>query len=131
MTEHFDELTVRPVGYVRSPVKESPPGDDWWQELVSEIVIDENLEEALEEIEFYRYLVILYWLHKRDRENIALKVNPKGRKDIPMRGIFATRTPDRINPIVDIQAETTVRPWPRIAAEARRAIPDGEHCSGE
>ncbi|MBN2238536.1 MAG: tRNA (N6-threonylcarbamoyladenosine(37)-N6)-methyltransferase TrmO [Dehalococcoidales bacterium] len=99
MTEQNEELIIKPVGYVRSPVKESPVEDNWWQDLVSEIVIDESLVDALDQIDYFTYLVILYWIHKRDRMHIALRINPKGRMDIPMRGIFSTRTPDRINPI--------------------------------
>lgn len=92
-------FTINPIGFVRNKYKENPDRDDWWQELVSEIVINENLEEGLDNLEKYRYFIILYWLHKRDRENLKLRINPRGRKDIPMRGIFATRTPDRPNPV--------------------------------
>ncbi len=84
---------------MRSPIAETPKEDDWWQTLVSEIVIEENLVDALDQIGFFQYYVILYWIHKRDRSNIVLRINPKGRKDIPVRGIFSTRTPDRPNPI--------------------------------
>jgi tRNA-Thr(GGU) m(6)t(6)A37 methyltransferase TsaA len=98
MTEK-PELILKPVGFVRNKYKENPDRENWWQELVSDIVIDENLEEGLYNLEKYRYFIILYWLHKRDRENIALRINPRGRKDIPQRGLFATRTPDRPNPI--------------------------------
>ncbi|NLE07744.1 MAG: tRNA (N6-threonylcarbamoyladenosine(37)-N6)-methyltransferase TrmO [Dehalococcoidales bacterium] len=92
-------LHCKPIGFVRSPIAETPKEDDWWQTLVSEIVIDENLVDALDQIGFFQYYVILYWIHKRDRSNIVLRINPKGRKDIPVRGIFSTRTPDRPNPI--------------------------------
>lgn len=105
MSENNNEFLVRSVGFVRSPVKENPKEDDWWLELVSEIVIDEALTEALTEITFYTHLTVLFWMHRRDLSNISLTVNPKGRKDIPGRGIFATRTPDRPNPI----GQTTVR----------------------
>ncbi len=99
MSEDLNELNCKPIGFVRSPVSETPHEEDWWQDLVSEIVIDESLAEALDEVDYFKYYVILYWIHKRDRSHIALRVNPKGRKDIPVRGIFSTRTPDRPNPI--------------------------------
>jgi tRNA-Thr(GGU) m(6)t(6)A37 methyltransferase TsaA len=105
MTENSPEMTVRPVGYVRSPVSEAPDEQDWWKDLVSEIVMDRDLTEALDEIDYFTYITVLFWMHKRDRSSLALKVNPMGRKDVPMRGLFATRTPDRPNPI----GQTTVR----------------------
>ena len=60
---------------------------------------DEDLEEGLDSLENYSHYIILYWLHKRDRDHLPLRINPRGRTDIPKRGIFATRTPDRPNPV--------------------------------
>ncbi len=98
MTE-IPNMNLRSIGFVRNEIKESPDEQDWWQELVSEIIIDESLIEGLDAIKNYPYLIVVYWLHKRDRDNIPLRINPRGRKDIPVRGIFATRTPDRPNPL--------------------------------
>lgn len=98
MTEK-PEMILRPIGFVRNKYKENPDQEDWWQELISEIVIDKDLEEGLDNLEKYQHYIILYWLHKRDRDNLPLKINPKGRKGIPKRGLFATRTPDRPNPV--------------------------------
>ena len=93
------EMILKPIGFVRNKYKENPNREDWWQDLVSEIVIDDYLEEGLDSLENYSYYIILYWLHKRDRDNLPLRINPKRRKDIPKRGLFATRTPDRPNPV--------------------------------
>jgi tRNA (adenine37-N6)-methyltransferase len=104
MKENNPEMLLKPVGIVRSLVKETPAEPDWWQELVSEIVIDETLTEALDGLETGQSLIILYWLHKRNRNDVPLKINPKGRKDLPLKGLFATRTPNRPNLI----GQTTV-----------------------
>jgi tRNA-Thr(GGU) m(6)t(6)A37 methyltransferase TsaA len=98
-------MILKPIGFVRNEYKENPNIEGWWQELVSEIIIDRNMEKGLDDLDKYPFIIVLYWLHKRDRNNMPLKINPKGRKDIPKRGIFATRTPDRPNPI----GKTTVR----------------------
>jgi tRNA-Thr(GGU) m(6)t(6)A37 methyltransferase TsaA len=105
MIENNPELIVRPVGYVRSPASKTPDEQDWWKDLVSEIVMDENLTEALDQLDYFTFITVLFWMHKRDRSNLPMKINPMGRKDIPKRGLFATRTPDRPNPI----GQTTVR----------------------
>ena len=42
-------------------------------------------------------LIILTWLHRADRD--VLQVHPRGDLERPLRGVFATRSPDRPNPI--------------------------------
>lgn len=42
-------------------------------------------------------LVVLFWLHKSNRE--TLKVYPRGDKSRGLRGVFSTRSPVRPNPI--------------------------------
>src|SRR6185437_8928548 len=42
-------------------------------------------------------LVVLTWLHQSHRD--VLKVHPRGKPENPLTGIFATRSPDRPNPI--------------------------------
>ena len=45
--------------------------------------------------------MVLYWPHLIDAERRNLrKVHPMGRKDLPIQGIFATRSPARPNPIL-------------------------------
>ena len=42
-------------------------------------------------------LLILTWLHLSERE--VLQVHPRGDLNRPLTGVFATRSPDRPNPI--------------------------------
>ncbi|HHD64496.1 MAG TPA: tRNA (N6-threonylcarbamoyladenosine(37)-N6)-methyltransferase TrmO [Desulfobulbaceae bacterium] len=42
-------------------------------------------------------IVVLFWLHKADRS--ILKVHPRGDSSRELRGVFATRSPARPNPI--------------------------------
>jgi tRNA-Thr(GGU) m(6)t(6)A37 methyltransferase TsaA len=45
-------------------------------------------------------LFVLFWLHKISAEQRKiLKVHPRGRKDMPLLGIFAVRTMLRPNPV--------------------------------
>jgi L-fuculose-phosphate aldolase len=41
--------------------------------------------------------VVLFWLHQSDRE--VLQVYPRGDRSRGLRGVFATRSPMRPNPI--------------------------------
>lgn len=92
------ELLLRPIGIVRNEVKEQMRGG--WQEVVSEITIEEDLTECLEGLEEFSHIIVVYWMHR-----VALggrppgKVHPKGRADLPLVGIFATRAPYRPNPL--------------------------------
>jgi tRNA-Thr(GGU) m(6)t(6)A37 methyltransferase TsaA len=42
-------------------------------------------------------ILVLTWLHQVDHE--TLKVHPRGEVQNPLSGVFATRSPDRPNPI--------------------------------
>ena len=97
MTGH--QLVVRPIGHVRSPL-ESVDGaplqgnegaPDAWLELV-----DETLP-AVDGIVVGDEIFVLTWLHRAQRD--VLKVHPRGDTRVPLAGVFATRSPDRPNPI--------------------------------
>jgi len=64
------------------------------------IEIHKDFLKALEGIEDFKYLWVLFWLHKilpNDRK--TLQVHPQGNFSIPKRGVFTTRSPVRPNPI--------------------------------
>jgi tRNA-Thr(GGU) m(6)t(6)A37 methyltransferase TsaA len=42
-------------------------------------------------------LILLTWLHLADRN--VLKTHPTGNTNMPLTGVFRTRSPDRPNPI--------------------------------
>lgn len=56
--------------------------------------------EALDGIEKNSHVVVLFWMHKVGKEaRSTLKLHPKGRMDLPLVGVLATRSPHRPNPI--------------------------------
>lgn len=61
------------------------------------IEIEESLAAALEGIAIGDEIVVLTWLHEARRD--VLKVHPRGDRKVPLHGVFATRSPDRPNPI--------------------------------
>ncbi len=99
MTDEFPPITLKTIGIVRSPAKETPKERDWWVELVSEIVINDSLTEALDGLEEFSHIIVIYWMHKIASSEIPLKVRPRGRKELPTRGLFASRAPHRPNRI--------------------------------
>ncbi|MFH0769704.1 MAG: tRNA (N6-threonylcarbamoyladenosine(37)-N6)-methyltransferase TrmO [Chloroflexota bacterium] len=106
MTDEFTSITLKPIGFVKSAVKERPPLADFnWGEVVSEIVINNSLTDALDGLEGFSHIIVLYWMHRLTSGEVPLKTHPRGKKELPLTGIFATRTPNRPNRI----GETTVR----------------------
>lgn len=90
---------VKPIGRVRSPVKErgEAPHQGRLAGVEAELVIDEAFREALDGINAGDKLFALCWYHMADRN--TLRVHPRADRSIPKRGVFATRSQDRPNPI--------------------------------
>jgi tRNA-Thr(GGU) m(6)t(6)A37 methyltransferase TsaA len=110
MNDTVTNMTLMPIGYVRSPIKEPTHERLNLKDIISEIVINENLTEALDGIEGFSHIIVLYWMHRAIREKKRLKTHPMGRSDVPEQGIFAVRTPNRPNPI----GKSTVRLLERL-----------------
>ena len=105
MADEFPEMTIRAIGVVRNGIHEPPTPRSDWDKVTSEIVVDENLAEALDGIEEFSHIIVLFWIHRSSEKELSLKQRPMGQKDRPLRGLFALRTPNRPNPI----GKTTVR----------------------
>ena len=98
MAAQLSEMTIRPIGIVRSQVRQKQKPDYNWQEIVSEIVIDDSLGEALDGLEDFSHIIVIYWLHLAvDPAKMAAKVHPRGEPELPLVGCFATRSPYRPN----------------------------------
>ena len=105
MTNGSNSMSLVAIGVVRSPLKEPTYGRLNLKEITSEIVINANFTEALDGLEGFSHIIVLYWMHLATREKKRLKTHPMGRQDVPPQGLFATRSPNRPNPI----GKTTVR----------------------
>jgi tRNA-Thr(GGU) m(6)t(6)A37 methyltransferase TsaA len=102
MTTPSEELKLRAIGTVRSEIKS--PDHQERPDLVSEIIVDKALTAALDDIDDFSHIIILWWIHKSHRP-APMKVHPRGNPENKLTGVFATRSPARPNPI----GESTVR----------------------
>jgi tRNA-Thr(GGU) m(6)t(6)A37 methyltransferase TsaA len=119
-----EEMTIKAVGYVRSKLKIpslKAKGEDIELEkglqqaameaktirsLISELVINPELDGILDGLEDFSHALVLYWPHLLPPHGRSLtKVHPIGQKEFPLVGIFSTCSPARPNPIL----VTTVR----------------------
>lgn len=91
-------LKLRVVGVVKSPLQERR--QDGWEEIVSEIIMDPDWNEGLEDLENFSHIIVLFWLNRiTSQERRIIQVHPRGRLDLPLVGVFASRSPMRPNPI--------------------------------
>ena len=91
-------MNLKRIGTIGNDVEEHGRRD--WQNIVSEIVIDDEFLEALDNIEEFSHIIVLYWMHKLDQsQRSVLKVHPRGQQDLPLVGVFSSRSPARPNPI--------------------------------
>jgi len=91
------KIEMEPVGFVKENTFESEVLNE---AKVSEIIIQNDLKAALDGIRDFSHLFIIFWMNRIPKDKRRrLKVHPRGRKDLPLLGVFATRTPYRANPI--------------------------------
>jgi tRNA-Thr(GGU) m(6)t(6)A37 methyltransferase TsaA len=91
--------TIEPIGYVRSALTrlEAAPrqGDEGAPEAW--LKLTPHVAQALTGIRVGDDLILLTWLHLAQRD--VLQVHPRGDLARPLTGVFATRSPDRPNPL--------------------------------
>ncbi len=97
-----ESLSLTPIGHIRTPFKdraEAPrqPGADG-AGAQGEIVLlpGMNFEQALEDLDGFEFIWMIAWFH--ENKNWKPKVLPP-RGSAIKRGVFATRSPHRPNPI--------------------------------
>jgi tRNA-Thr(GGU) m(6)t(6)A37 methyltransferase TsaA len=98
-------ITLTPIGHVAREEAE-PTGADAIPRLRAKrvrLVLDPEVRAALLGVEPGSDLVVITYLHRASHD--VLQVHPRGDPDRPLRGVFATRSPSRPNPI----GVTTVR----------------------
>ena len=90
---------ISPVGRVHSVLKErsGAPRQGWEDAPEAELEIDPAFVEGLAGMQAGQEIWIFTWLHQSRRS--VLQVHPRGNKMHPLTGVFATRSPDRPNPI--------------------------------
>ena len=90
-------IHLTPIGHVRTCYRElaecPPTGHQNPDECLIEL--DEGYAEALLNIELATHLIVLYWFDRADRSALHRRTRPG---EIT-RGVFASRSPNRPNPV--------------------------------
>ncbi len=90
-------IVLKPIGFVQNDAVGDEVKD---RSRLSKIVLKDNLTSALDGIDGFSHVFVLFWLHETvDKEREKLVVHPRGRADMPLVGVFAARSRFRPNPI--------------------------------
>jgi len=93
------DYLLAPIGFLRSSLKERKEAPkqggegapDAWVEIHAEVV------QGLKGIEVGDAIIVITWFHQSRRD--ILQTHPRNDMRIPLTGVFATRSPDRPNPL--------------------------------
>lgn len=93
------DYSLHPIGFVSSQLKDrrDAPRQGYRGAPAATITMQSDFVEALSGLRTGDEIVLITWLHQADRS--TLQVHPQGDDNNPLTGVFATRSPDRPNPI--------------------------------
>ena len=88
-----------PIGFLHSPLKERGEAPNQGREGAPNAWLEVNASVAagLEGIAVGNEIIVITWLHQAQRD--ILKTHPRNDQTMPLTGVFATRSPDRPNPL--------------------------------
>ncbi len=89
------EITLKTIGVAKNREQQHFGG---WSQVATDLIINEEYKEALEGLEGYSHLIVVYWMH--EVTTCDIRHVPQGKVgDVPEVGIFACRCPQRPNPL--------------------------------
>ena len=133
----MSEYIIRPIGIVKSRADKEvlkyankdikldfdaalSQGTDL---IKSEIIINDEYADCLDGIEDFSHIIVLFWTNKVPNNARQIKkVHPAGLKELPLKGIFATRSPVRPNPICKTTVKLIERKGTTLVVEGLDAI---------
>ncbi|MDD5094090.1 MAG: tRNA (N6-threonylcarbamoyladenosine(37)-N6)-methyltransferase TrmO [Dehalococcoidia bacterium] len=89
-------ISLKPIGEVSNDIKEKMRHG--WGQIQSTLIIRPDLAASLDGLEDFSHLIVLFWMHQATGD-APIKLHPQGREDMPLVGVFASRSPHRPNSI--------------------------------
>jgi tRNA-Thr(GGU) m(6)t(6)A37 methyltransferase TsaA len=95
----MDTFQLNAIGVVRSPLTDRLTAPSQGSEGAPEawIELTPSMAEGLRGIEVGQEVIVVTWLHQSRRD--VLELHPRWDPSRPLTGVFATRSPDRPNPL--------------------------------
>jgi tRNA-Thr(GGU) m(6)t(6)A37 methyltransferase TsaA len=93
------DYMLHPIGFLQSPLKELKEAPMQGREGAPDawLEVNESFAEGLDSLAVGDEVIVITWLHNAQRD--ILKVHPRSDETVPLAGVFATRSPDRPNPL--------------------------------
>jgi tRNA (adenine37-N6)-methyltransferase len=108
-----ETLTLTPIGFVRSPFKDTaeiPKGPGAAHRAEGTLELLPALEEGLQDIEGFSHLFVIWSFHRSEGFDLRARTPLDDRP----HGVFASRSPRRPNPIGLTVVELLRRDGPRL-----------------
>lgn len=122
-------FTLRAIGRVRSPLTrlEDCPHQGEEGGVEAWLDLEPALAEGLAGLAPGSEVLLFTWLHRSGRE--TLQVHPRGDPEAPLRGVFASRSPERPNPVglhrvrvLELQRPARLKVYPLEAVDGTPVI---------
>ncbi|MCK4295424.1 MAG: tRNA (N6-threonylcarbamoyladenosine(37)-N6)-methyltransferase TrmO [Candidatus Marinimicrobia bacterium] len=94
----MSKITLIPIGIIHSPFKsrnDAPIQPHFAKDICGTIELNPEFTPALKDLDGFSHITLIYHLHKSD----GYKLEVKPFLDNHLRGLFATRSPNRPNPL--------------------------------
>ena len=90
---------LHPIGLIRSSIKQRSEAPKQGSEGAPDAWLEVNplVAQGLDGLAVGDHIIVVTWLHRARRD--VLKVHPRSDRSRPLTGVFATRSPDRPNPL--------------------------------
>ncbi len=89
-----EPVALRPIGVVRNSVVDPRP--EGWDQVRSDLIFRNDLLDALDGIEQYSHIIVVFYCHKvPEEERTVGRIHPRGDPSLPEQGVLATRSQRR------------------------------------
>ena len=88
-------MQLEPIGVIRSPCNRKEECPSQGREEIYWIEVSEQYAEGLNDIDGFSHLILIYWLHCSKQYSLSVKTPWNSMS----HGVFATRSPNRPNPL--------------------------------
>jgi tRNA-Thr(GGU) m(6)t(6)A37 methyltransferase TsaA len=95
-TPDLERIEMKPIGFVR---RTSSTEDERDRSLVARIELGKDLAAALDGIEDFSHIYVIFWMHEVAQPEEPVLHHPGCQAEAQPVGIFATRAPIHPNPI--------------------------------
>jgi tRNA-Thr(GGU) m(6)t(6)A37 methyltransferase TsaA len=94
-----ENAQLRPIGVIRSTIKSRSEAPKQGTEGAPDVWLEVHpfAAEAMDGLSVGDEIIVVTWLHRARRD--VMKVHPRSDPQRRLTGVFATRSPDRPNPL--------------------------------